>query len=126
VRPRASCATRPRRIVARIAEAARAARTLRYPTEFVKTQLQLDARAAKGAGAKPKYTGVVNCAVVTVRERGPLALYRGERAAIWAACAPVFFPPLTRRRARASRGCDRPLDAGGRLYSQGGRALRRL
>lgn len=43
-----------------------------FPTEYVKTQLQLDAHATV-----PKYTGVMNCAVVTVKEHGFFGLYRG-------------------------------------------------
>ena len=43
-----------------------------FPTEYVKTQLQLDERAAV-----PKYKGPINCAAVTVKEHGVLGLYRG-------------------------------------------------
>ena len=43
-----------------------------FPTEYVKTQLQLDEKAAK-----PKYTGPLNCVRVTVRDHGVLGLYRG-------------------------------------------------
>ena len=43
-----------------------------FPTEYVKTQLQLDERSAT-----PKYKGPINCAVVTVKEHGFLGLYRG-------------------------------------------------
>ena len=43
-----------------------------FPTEYVKTQLQLDEKAAK-----PKYKGPINCAVVTVKEHGYFGLYRG-------------------------------------------------
>ena len=43
-----------------------------FPTEYVKTQLQLDEKAAV-----PKYKGPVNCAIVTVREHGFFGLYRG-------------------------------------------------
>ena len=43
-----------------------------FPTEYVKTQLQLDEKAAI-----PKYKGPINCAVVTVREHGFFGLYRG-------------------------------------------------
>jgi solute carrier family 25 (mitochondrial citrate transporter), member 1 len=49
--------------------------TIMYPTEFVKTQLQLEKKTAKGG--KPRYTGMLNCATVTVRERGFFSLYRG-------------------------------------------------
>jgi len=42
-----------------------------FPTEFVKTQLQLQNKE------KPKFTGIWNCVTVTVKENGPLGLYRG-------------------------------------------------
>mmetsp|Transcript_16824 Transcript_16824/g.23414 ORF Transcript_16824/g.23414 Transcript_16824/m.23414 type:complete len:314 (-) Transcript_16824:41-982(-) len=42
-----------------------------FPTEFVKTQLQLQNKE------KPKFTGIWNCVTVTVQENGPLGLYRG-------------------------------------------------
>lgn len=47
-----------------------------YPTEYVKTQLQLQAKAAK-TGAAPKYNGIFDCAVKVIKEKGPFALYRG-------------------------------------------------
>ena len=43
-----------------------------FPTEYVKTQLQLDEKASV-----PKYKGPINCAMVTVREHGFFGLYRG-------------------------------------------------
>lgn len=43
-----------------------------FPTEYVKTQLQLDERAAK-----PKYKGPIDCVKQTVREYGVRGLYRG-------------------------------------------------
>lgn len=45
---------------------------LTFPTEYVKTQLQLSQKSAA-----PKFTGVMDCVKVTVREHGPLGLYRG-------------------------------------------------
>ena len=47
-----------------------------YPTEYVKTQLQLQAKGLT-PGQPLKYSGVVDCAVKIARERGPLALYKG-------------------------------------------------
>ena len=47
-----------------------------YPTEYVKTQLQLQAKGLT-PGQALKYTGVVDCALKIARERGPLALYKG-------------------------------------------------
>ena len=49
-----------------------------FPTEYVKTQLQLDERSAK-----PKYTGPLNCVAVTVREHGFFGLYRGLSSLIY-------------------------------------------
>jgi hypothetical protein len=42
-----------------------------YPTEYIKTQLQLQSTS------NPQFKGIVDCAVQTVKEGGPLALYRG-------------------------------------------------
>lgn len=47
-----------------------------YPTEFVKTQLQLDEGSAK-SGQKRKYTGPVDCIKKTVQKNGVFGLYRG-------------------------------------------------
>jgi solute carrier family 25 citrate transporter 1 len=43
-----------------------------FPTEYVKTQLQLDGRAAR-----PRYNGAIDCIRQTVAERGIRGLYRG-------------------------------------------------
>lgn len=54
-----------------------------YPTEFVKTQLQLQSNQpdqivdGKAVKVAPKYKGVFDCARQTVAERGPLSLYKG-------------------------------------------------
>mmetsp|Transcript_143862 Transcript_143862/g.250699 ORF Transcript_143862/g.250699 Transcript_143862/m.250699 type:complete len:295 (+) Transcript_143862:90-974(+) len=42
-----------------------------YPTEFVKTQLQLQSKT------HPEYTGMADCATKTVQKFGPTGLYRG-------------------------------------------------
>jgi len=42
-----------------------------YPTEFVKTQLQLQSKS------NPEYTGILDCAKKTVQKNGPMGLYRG-------------------------------------------------
>eukprot|EP00931_Biecheleriopsis_adriatica_P087037 TRINITY_DN61558_c0_g1_i1.p1 TRINITY_DN61558_c0_g1~~TRINITY_DN61558_c0_g1_i1.p1 ORF type:complete len:295 (+),score=58.80 TRINITY_DN61558_c0_g1_i1:86-970(+) len=42
-----------------------------YPTEFVKTQLQLQSKT------NPEYTGMMDCAKKTVSNHGPMGLYRG-------------------------------------------------
>ena len=50
--------------------------SITYPTEFVKTQLQLDESSSKG-GAVRKYNGPVDCVKKTVNARGFFGLYRG-------------------------------------------------
>jgi len=42
-----------------------------YPTEFVKTQLQLQSTTA------PEYKGMLDCASKTFKQHGPMGLYRG-------------------------------------------------
>lgn len=42
-----------------------------YPTEFVKTQLQLQSKT------NPEYKGMVDCGMKTVKNHGPMGLYRG-------------------------------------------------
>merc|ERR1719421_2292405 len=42
-----------------------------YPTEFVKTQLQLQSKT------NPEFTGMADCAKKTVGKHGPMGLYRG-------------------------------------------------
>jgi len=44
-----------------------------FPTEFIKTQLQLDAKV----GTQKRFNGIFDCAKKTVAERGPFGLYRG-------------------------------------------------
>ncbi|GAB1609813.1 tricarboxylate transport protein B, mitochondrial-like [Argonauta hians] len=44
-----------------------------FPTEYVKTQLQLDEKS----GQAKRYTGPLNCVKVTVAEHGVRGLYRG-------------------------------------------------
>ncbi|ELT88432.1 hypothetical protein CAPTEDRAFT_195723 [Capitella teleta] len=50
-----------------------------FPTEYVKTQLQLDEKA----GAQKRYKGIVDCVKVTVREHGVRGLYRGLSVLIY-------------------------------------------
>mmetsp|Transcript_20866 Transcript_20866/g.38067 ORF Transcript_20866/g.38067 Transcript_20866/m.38067 type:complete len:294 (-) Transcript_20866:146-1027(-) len=42
-----------------------------YPTEFIKTQLQLQSKT------NPEYTGILDCGMKTVKKHGPTGLYRG-------------------------------------------------
>ena len=44
-----------------------------FPTEYVKTQLQLDDKM----GDSRRYKGIIDCIRVTLRERGVFGLYRG-------------------------------------------------
>ncbi|KAI9137971.1 mitochondrial inner membrane citrate transporter [Paraphysoderma sedebokerense] len=49
--------------------------TITYPTEFVKTQLQLQSKS--GSKVASQFSGPVDCLVKTVRQNGITALYRG-------------------------------------------------
>mmetsp|Transcript_123434 Transcript_123434/g.348764 ORF Transcript_123434/g.348764 Transcript_123434/m.348764 type:complete len:295 (+) Transcript_123434:143-1027(+) len=42
-----------------------------YPTEFVKTQLQLQSKSS------PEFKGILDCGMKTVQKHGPVGLYRG-------------------------------------------------
>mmetsp|Transcript_43420 Transcript_43420/g.94547 ORF Transcript_43420/g.94547 Transcript_43420/m.94547 type:complete len:292 (+) Transcript_43420:64-939(+) len=42
-----------------------------YPTEFIKTQLQLQSKKT------PEYSGILDCGIKTVKANGPMGLYRG-------------------------------------------------
>jgi len=57
-----------------------------YPTEFVKTQLQLQSNVSK------LYSGMFDCAVKNIRTNGPLSLYRGS--------APLIFGASVKQSAR--------------------------
>ena len=48
-----------------------------FPTEYVKTQLQLDQKTAGSAGGTKMYNGIIDCAVKTVKTNGFFGLYRG-------------------------------------------------
>ncbi|XP_071452319.1 putative tricarboxylate transport protein, mitochondrial [Hetaerina americana] len=47
-----------------------------FPTEYVKTQLQLDEKGGLKGGEK-KYNGIMDCVKKTVRQHGFFGLYRG-------------------------------------------------
>ncbi|MFH4983067.1 hypothetical protein AB6A40_009776 [Gnathostoma spinigerum] len=49
-----------------------------FPTEYVKTQLQLDERSAK-----PMFNGPIDCVKKTVRTKGFFGLYRGLSVLIY-------------------------------------------
>lgn len=50
-----------------------------YPTEYVKTQLQLDGKS----GAERKYTGIGDCVSKTIKNHGFFGLYRGLSVLIY-------------------------------------------
>ncbi|CAG8484789.1 2784_t:CDS:2 [Acaulospora morrowiae] len=52
--------------------------TITYPTEYVKTQLQLQ----DGSSNKAKFKGPLDCAITTVRTKGIFALYKGLSALV--------------------------------------------
>ncbi|XP_063172029.1 tricarboxylate transport protein, mitochondrial [Candoia aspera] len=49
-----------------------------FPTEYVKTQLQLDEKANP-----PRYKGIVDCVQVTVKDHGIKGLYRGLSSLVY-------------------------------------------
>lgn len=51
--------------------------TITYPTEYVKTQLQLDEKGKAGSGGQKQYSGIIDCVKKTVKSKGVLGLYRG-------------------------------------------------
>merc|ERR550525_1100642 len=57
-----------------------------YPTEFVKTQLQLQSKV------NPQYNGIMDCAMKNIKTNGPLSLYRGA--------APLIFGSSFKQMAR--------------------------
>jgi hypothetical protein len=77
-----------------------------YPTEFVKTQLQL--QQSKGAAVRPilsnyintmyandipiqlRYNGPLDCVAKIVRERGPFGLYNGLSTLVVGASYPSY------------------------------------
>ena len=83
-----------------------------YPTEYVKTQLQLQAKGLT-PGQPLRYKGVLDCAVTIVRERGPLALYKGVSTLIVGSIpkAAVRFAAFSQLRLLLS-DADGPHDSG--------------
>ncbi|GBB94447.1 hypothetical protein RclHR1_02360005 [Rhizophagus clarus] len=51
--------------------------TITYPTEYVKTQLQLD-----GSSGTKRFKGPIDCAIKTVQEKGVFGLYKGLSALV--------------------------------------------
>jgi solute carrier family 25 citrate transporter 1 len=49
----------------------------RYPTEFAKTQLQLQQRLPANTTIVKPFTGPIDCLIRISRERGVLAIYQG-------------------------------------------------
>ncbi|VDM27428.1 unnamed protein product [Hydatigera taeniaeformis] len=52
-----------------------------FPTEYVKTQLQLDERT----GVAKRFRGPIDCVHQTIRAHGCLGLYRGLSVLLYAA-----------------------------------------
>lgn len=79
---------------------------LTYPTEYVKTQIQLDSRTRT-----PKYTGLVDCAKYTVRNHGAIGLYRGIAVLIYGSIpkASVRFGMYEQARNYITGGATRKL-----------------
>ena len=50
--------------------------SITYPTEYVKTKLQLDESSSRGGGQR-QYTGPVDCIKKTWRSHGFFGFYRG-------------------------------------------------
>ena len=70
-----------------------------FPTEYVKTQLQLDERSAT-----PRYKGPIHCVKVTVNEHGVRGLYRGLSSLLYGS-----IPKASVRYAIHSRVIDKSL-----------------
>lgn len=51
--------------------------SITYPTEYVKTHLQLDESSSKSAGGQRKYAGPIDCVKKTIHTKGFFGLYRG-------------------------------------------------
>ena len=70
-----------------------------YPLEFVKTQLQLQQQASAMYAGADRYRGASDCFFRTLRERGPLGLYRGGSAWI------IFAGPRSATRFTTFEAC---------------------
>ncbi|XP_026279449.1 putative tricarboxylate transport protein, mitochondrial [Frankliniella occidentalis] len=57
--------------------------TITYPTEYVKTQLQLDEKGGGNVGRQKQYTGIVDCVKKTIQSKGVFGLYRGLSVLIY-------------------------------------------
>jgi len=85
-----------------------------YPTEFVKTQLQLQEKQKSGV---LKYNGIIDCVVKTVKEKGPLGLYRGLSPLLYMSIPKVAvrFGAYETARGQVLQKEERPLGRGERL-----------
>lgn len=80
-----------------------------YPTEYVKTQLQLDGKA----GAGREYTGIVDCVTKTIKTRGFFGLYRGLSVLLYGS-----IPKSAVRFGAFETAKDKLVDADGKLNPQ--------
>eukprot|EP01103_Thecamoeba_quadrilineata_P019462 TRINITY_DN7898_c0_g1_i1.p1 TRINITY_DN7898_c0_g1~~TRINITY_DN7898_c0_g1_i1.p1 ORF type:complete len:298 (-),score=53.94 TRINITY_DN7898_c0_g1_i1:40-933(-) len=73
-----------------------------FPTEYVKTQLQL---------SKTNFTGPLNCVSRTIKEKGPLGLYRGLSPLLYFSIpkAAVRFTSFEQFKRLFQQGQNRPL-----------------
>ena len=55
--------------------------TITYPTEFVKTQLQLQTKNSTQL-TLPIYKGPIDCAIQTIKTKGVTGLYKGLSALV--------------------------------------------
>jgi solute carrier family 25 citrate transporter 1 len=76
-----------------------------FPTEYVKTQLQLDERSAR-----PRYHGPWHCVKVTVEEHGFFGLYRGLSSLLYGS-----IPKASVRFATFEQMRNKMMDENGRL-----------
>ncbi|XP_012288153.1 tricarboxylate transport protein, mitochondrial [Orussus abietinus] len=81
-----------------------------YPTEYVKTQLQLDGKS----GADKKYTGIWDCLTKTVKNRGILGLYKGLSVLLYGS-----IPKSAVRFGAFESAKKRLVDSEGKLSPQG-------
>ncbi|XP_067864652.1 tricarboxylate transport protein, mitochondrial-like [Heptranchias perlo] len=79
-----------------------------YPTEYVKTQLQLDEQANP-----PRYKGIGDCVRVTVRDHGVRGLYRGLSSLLYGS-----IPKSAVRFGMFEFLTNRMLDENGKLTNQ--------
>ena len=94
-----------------------------FPTEYVKTQLQLDGGGGGGnrrAGTVKRYSGIIDCIKQTVRTHGFFGLYRGASVLLYGSVPKstvrfVSFEALKRRLADADDAAAGRLSGGNKF-----------